>query len=62
MEAPRLADLVKLDDSALIAWRRKTRTELEHSPDAALQVVYDATTEEVAVRAGEKWTSGGNPV
>jgi hypothetical protein len=61
MEAPKLADLVKLDDSALIAWRRRTRTELEHRPDAALQVVYDATTQEVAARAGERWTGGGNP-
>jgi hypothetical protein len=59
MEIPRLADLVKLDDSALIAWRRQTRSQLEHSPDAALQMVYDATTREIAVRAGERWSAGG---
>ena len=58
MEALKLADLVKLDDSALIAWRRETRTELERNPDAALQAVYDATTQEMAVRAGEKWAGG----
>jgi hypothetical protein len=27
MEQPNLADLVKLDDSALIAWRRQARTD-----------------------------------
>jgi hypothetical protein len=59
MEAPNLADLVKLDDSALIAWRRETRSELEYNPDQALQSVYDATTREVATRAGDKWTGGG---
>jgi hypothetical protein len=59
MEIPKLADLVKLDDSALIAWRRETRTELQHHPDVALQAVYDATTQEVAARAGERWTTGG---
>lgn len=58
MEIPRLADLVKLDDSALITWRHQARAQLEHDPDAALQVVYDATTREVAARAGEKWTKG----
>ena len=60
MEAPNLADLVKLDDSALIAWRRQTRTELECNPDEPLQAVYDATTQEVAARAGEKWAGGGS--
>ena len=57
MKAPDLADLVVLDDSALIAWRRDARTELEHRPDMALQAVYDATTQEITVRAGEKWTA-----
>ena len=60
MEAPNLADLVKLDDSALITWRRETRTELEYHPDEALQAVYDATGQEIATRASEKWTGGGN--
>ena len=60
MEVPNLADLVKLDDSALIAWRRETRTELEYRPDEALQAVYDAARQEIATRAGEKWTGGGN--
>ena len=59
MEPPNLADLVKLDDSALIAWRRQARTELENHPDKTLRAVYDATTQEVAARAGEKWTAGG---
>ena len=56
MKAPELADLVRLDDSALIAWRRDARTELEHRPDVSLQAVYDATTQEITDRAGEKWT------
>ena len=60
MEAPNLADLVKLDDSALIAWRRETRTELEHHPDEALQAVYDAARREIATRAGGKRMVGGN--
>jgi hypothetical protein len=55
VEVPRLADLVRLDDSALITWRRETRAELEHNPDPALRAVYDQTTQEVAARAGEKW-------
>jgi hypothetical protein len=60
MEASNLADLVKLDDSALIAWRRETRTGLERDPDEALQAIYDATTREIATRAGRMRTSGGN--
>lgn len=60
MEAPNLADLVELDDSALIAWRLQTHTKLEHNPDKALRAVYDATTQEVAARAGGKWTGGGS--
>jgi hypothetical protein len=59
MELPDLADLVTLDDSALIAWRREARAELEHVPGAALQSAYDATTREVAARACEAWTAGG---
>lgn len=57
MKAPDLTDLVGLDDSALIAWRREARTELEYRPDVRLQAVYDATTQEIAARAGEKWTA-----
>jgi hypothetical protein len=60
MKAPDLTNLVGLDDSALIAWRRQTRTELEGNPDPALQAVYDATTQEVTVRAGEQWAAGGS--
>jgi hypothetical protein len=60
MEAPNLADLVELDDPALIAWRRETRTGLERDPDEALQAIYDATNGEIAIRAGGKRTSGGN--
>jgi hypothetical protein len=59
-EVPALADLVKLDDSALIAWRRETSAELERNPDEGLQVVYDATTQEIATRAEQKWTGGGS--
>ena len=55
MEVPRLVDLIRLDDSALIRWRRETRAELERNPSAELQTVYDQTTQEVAARAGEKW-------
>lgn len=58
-EVPMLADLVKLDDSALIAWRKQTRAELDHNPDQALQALYDATTQEMASRTGEKRTNGG---
>jgi hypothetical protein len=57
MKAPDLTDLVELDDSALIAWRREARTELEHRPDVRLQAAYDATTQEIAARAAEKWTA-----
>lgn len=57
MKAPDLTDLVGLDDSALIAWRREARTELEYRPDVRLQAVYDATTQEIAARAGEKWAA-----
>jgi hypothetical protein len=60
MQAPNLADLVKLDDSALIAWRQETRTALERDPDKALHAIYDATTREIAIRASGKRTSGGN--
>ena len=62
MEAPNLADLVELDDSALIAWRRRARTELERDPGPALQAVYDATTWEITARAREAWTAGGSAV
>jgi hypothetical protein len=55
VEVPRLADLVRLDDSALIRWRRETRAELERNPSEELQTLYDQTTQEVAARAGEKW-------
>jgi hypothetical protein len=41
----------------LIAWRRDARRELEHRPDVRLQAVYDATTQEITARAGEKWTA-----
>lgn len=58
MEVPSLADLISLDDSALIAWRRETHGELAHNPDPALRAVYDATTREVASRAGDQWTGG----
>jgi hypothetical protein len=60
MEPPNLANLVTLDDSALLAWRHTTRTELEHEPNPALQAVYDATTREVTARACEAWTAGGS--
>lgn len=57
MELPHVADLVSLDDSALIAWRQQARTELEHDPDTALRAVYDATTQEVTDRARKAWTA-----
>jgi hypothetical protein len=60
MEVLNLADLVKLDDSALISWRREMRSELEYNPDKALQAVYDATTQEIVARAGEEWAGGGS--
>lgn len=60
MEEPNPVDLVKLDDPALIAWRWETRTGLERDPDEALQAIYDATTREIAARAGGIRASGGN--
>jgi hypothetical protein len=59
MKAPDLTNLVGLDDSALIAWRREARTELEHRPDGRLQAVYDMTTQEIADRAAAKWARDG---
>jgi hypothetical protein len=59
MELPNLAELVTLDDSALIAWRRQARAELEQDTDMALQAAYDATTREVTARARDAWTAGG---
>jgi hypothetical protein len=55
MEVPRLADLVKLDDSALIAWRSNARAEMECDSSAELQAVYDQTTREVVSRAADAW-------
>jgi hypothetical protein len=52
--------LVKLDDSALIARRRETRTALERDPDEALHAIYDATTREIATCTSGKSTGGGN--
>jgi hypothetical protein len=60
VETPRLADLIKMDDTALITWRRETRAELEHNPDPELQITYDQTTREVTARAGEKWGRQGD--
>ena len=58
MELPNPAELVSLDDSALIAWRRQARAELDHAPGAALQSAYDATTREMAARACPRPTGG----
>lgn len=55
MEVLEPAKLVGLDDSALLEWRREARAELERNPSAALQAVYDATTQEVTGRAAEAW-------
>jgi hypothetical protein len=56
MEVPELAKLVRLDDTALIAWRRAARAELERRPDPALRAVYDQTTAEVTQRAATAWS------
>jgi RES domain-containing protein len=58
VEVPRLADLIRLDDSTLIQWRRETCAELERNFSAELQAVYDQSTQEVAARAGGKWGQG----
>jgi hypothetical protein len=55
VEAPRLADLFRMDDTALIQWRREARVQLEHDPSAELQIAYDQTTQEIVRRAGEWW-------
>jgi hypothetical protein len=52
---PTLFELLKLDDSALIDWRRQARETLETDPDPSLQIVYDATTREVTERAAIAW-------
>lgn len=56
MEVPELAKLVRLDDTALLDWRKEARAELEHSPDPVLQAVYDQTTAEVTQRAATAWS------
>jgi hypothetical protein len=55
MKVPELAKLVRLDDTALIAWRREARAELDRSPDPELRAVYDQTTAEVTQRAATAW-------
>jgi hypothetical protein len=52
---PTLFQLLKLDDSALISWRGKTRERLETDPDPSLQLLYDATTREITERAAIAW-------
>jgi hypothetical protein len=52
---PTLFELLKLDDTALIDWRRKTRETLETDPDATLRLMYDAITREVTERAAISW-------
>lgn len=55
MEIPELAKLVRLDDSALIEWRREARAELDRGLDPELRAVYDQTTAEVTQRAATAW-------
>lgn len=55
MEVPELAKLVRLDDTALIEWRREARAALDRSPDPELRAVYDQTTAEVTQRAATAW-------
>ena len=59
------ADIVKLDDSALLTWRAKARAELErlppHSPGhAELAARYDQSTREVDDRARRAWAADAN--
>jgi hypothetical protein len=54
-------EFTRLDDSALLTWRAKTRAELERltpaSPRyAALAARYDLSTEEVNDRARKAWS------
>lgn len=55
MKAPKLEKLVRLDDTALLDWRREARAELETNPSPELQAVYDETTAEVTQRAATAW-------
>jgi hypothetical protein len=59
------ADIVKLDDSALLTWRAKVRAELErlppHSPGhAELAARYDQSTTEIDDRARRAWAADAN--
>jgi hypothetical protein len=56
MEVPTLEKLVRLDDTALLEWRRAARDEMDRNPSAELQAVYDQTTREVTSRAADAWT------
>ena len=53
-------DFAELDDSALLTWRARTRTELERLPPRsadreALSALYDASLDEVVERARTAW-------
>jgi len=54
------ADFTRLDDSALLSWRARARTELERLPPRsasreALSALYDASLDELVERARKAW-------
>jgi len=53
-------DFTRLDDSALLSWRARARTELERLPlrsasREALSALYDASLDELVERARKAW-------
>src|ERR1700761_3843560 len=54
-------DLSKLDDPAFLAERRRVREELEHQPEASLEltVQYERLNDEFLRRARIAWGGGG---
>jgi hypothetical protein len=53
-------DFTRLDDSALLSWRARARTELERlrprsAAREALSALYDASLDELVERAREAW-------
>jgi hypothetical protein len=54
------ADFTRPDDSALLSWRARARTELERLPlrsasRKALSALYDASLDELVERARKAW-------
>jgi hypothetical protein len=51
-----LAELIAMDDSDLIAWRREAREELSRDPkNDRLQLLLDASLNELTDRAATAW-------